>query len=213
MEIIRSTFFPIVPKGAIRATQDMFWLTKISQEQAMKLDAEYKEQMTNLGKMWVKSKKDKVTGEVKEYALKSPPTYTRKRKYLIENTENKKEMLDYALSIGYKLPEDAFSIIVQVNMPKSWTKKRRVLFAFQRHKQRPDFDNIQKQIVDSLYYKRNRFDRSKGDDDARVSSCTLIKIWVPDDVKPGFYINEYSEKEWDKIFLENHISFNKIKPL
>lgn len=208
MKIIRSTFFPIVPKGAIRATQDMFWLTKITEDQAIKLDAEYKEEVNHLGKVWIKRRTNKKTGEVKQYLLKSPPTYKRKRKYLIENTDNKKAMLDYSLSIGYKLPEDAFCIVVQVNMPKSWTKKRKALFAFQRHKQRPDFDNIQKQIVDSLYYKKNRFDRAKGDDDARVSSCMLIKIWVPDSTHAGFYINEYSQKEWDAIFLNEHLQVN-----
>lgn len=210
MEIIRSTFFPIVPKAAIRATQDMFWLTKITEEEAIRLDNQYTLKDTHLGPMWVKSKANKKTGEIREYAIKSPPTYQRKRRHLIANIENKKALQDHATSIGYKIPEDAFSIIVQMNMPKSWTKKKKKLMAFQMHKSRPDFDNIQKQIVDSLYYKRNRFDREKGDEDARISSSAFVKIWVPDNIVPGFYINEYENKEWDKVFISDHFKFNSI---
>lgn len=69
----------------------------------------------------------------------------------------------------------------------------------------PDFDNVQKQIVDALYYKRSRFDRKKGDEDARISSSAIIKVWVPDDVAPGFYINEYDPREWDNSFLTQHM--------
>ncbi len=205
MQIIRSTFFPIVPKAAMRATQDMYWLTKITEEEAIALDNAYEYRETSIGPMWVKERRIKKTGEVKEFAIKNPPTYARKRRHLIANIDNKKAIQDYGNEIGYKIPEDWFCIVVQVNMPKSWTKKKKKLLEWQRHKSRPDFDNVQKQIVDSLYYKKNRFERVKGDEDARISSSAFLKVWVPDDVAPGFYINEYDPRVWDNNFLTQHM--------
>jgi Holliday junction resolvase RusA-like endonuclease len=204
MKIIRSTFFPIVPKAAMRATTNEYWLTKITEEEAIALDNAYEYRETSIGPMWVKERRMK-NGEVKEFAKKSPPTYARRRRHLIANIENKKAIQDYGTEIGYKIPEDWFCIVVQVNMPKSWTKKKKKLLAWDRHKSRPDFDNVQKQIVDALYYKRSRFDREKGDEDARISSSAFIKVWVPDDVAPGFYINEYDPRLWDDAFLTQHL--------
>lgn len=199
MKIIKSTFFPIVPKSAMRATTDMFWLTQISEQQAIDMDNKWTQQQTKIGLMWVTTRKNK-NGQYAVVARKSPPTYQRQRKYLLEQYENRKAISSYGEQIGFSMPEDCFNIVVHFPMAKSWTNKKKKTMAWQRHKQRPDSDNIQKQLFDTLYYKKNRFARVKGDEDAKISSNAFIKIWIPDGITPGFYINEYLQEDWDKEF-------------
>lgn len=208
MKIVKSTFFPIVPKSAMRATTDMFWLTQISEQAAVDLDNKWQQQPTKLGVMWVSMRKNK-RGDMVAVARKSPPSYQRQRKYLIEQYENRKAITAYGESIDFAMPEDCFMIVVHFPMAKSWTKKKKAQMAWQRHKQRPDSDNIQKQLFDTLYYKKNRFARVKGDEDAKISSNGFVKVWVPDDITPGFYINEYLQSEWDLLFDYKMHTFTK----
>ena len=203
MEIIKSTYFPIVPMAAMRATQNMSWIAAISEEDAAKEDSKWTQKETNLGVMWVKMKKDRRTGEEREYARKSPPNYVRQRRHLISHYENKRKIKQYAESIGFVMPQDCYMIIIKFPMPKSWTKKKKAIMDGQRHKSRPDKDNCEKGIIDAIYYKdkNSRFKREKGDTDAMISSGGVIKIWAYEDSDIGFYINEYNVREWDSTFF------------
>jgi Holliday junction resolvase RusA-like endonuclease len=198
---IKSTFFPIVPKAAMRATADMSYLVHKTEEEAIAMDEEYKYTFTKLGMMWVRTKWDRKSEQWVTKARKSKPTYKRTRKYLIEQYANKAAIKEYGLSIGYVIPEDYFNIVVCFPMAKSWTKKKKAAMSWQLHKQRPDSDNIEKNIFDSLYYKESRFVRKKGDEDARISSKAFHKYWVGDDVVPGFWIDEYAKEDWEMIFV------------
>lgn len=202
MEPIKSTFFPIVPMAAMRSTQNMSWLVAISEEDAIKEDKKWVFKETAIGPRWVKERLDRKTNEVKEFARKSPPNYARQRRHLIAQYENRREIKAYADSIGFQMPEDAFSVIIYFPMPKSWTKKKKAIMSGLRHKSRPDFDNCIKGIVDAIYYKdkASRFIRKKGDTDAMISSSTVIKKWCHENVEPGFHIHEYDLVEWDSIF-------------
>jgi len=51
-------------------------------------------------------------------------------------------------------------------IPKSWSKKKKAELAGQKHRQRPDRDNIDKAILDSLF-----------EEDCRVSGGRLDKFW------------------------------------
>ena len=51
-------------------------------------------------------------------------------------------------------------------MPKSWTAKKKAELTGQRHRQKPDRDNIDKAILDSLFK-----------EDCRVSGGRLDKYW------------------------------------
>jgi len=203
MEIVKSTYFPIVPMAAMRATQNMSWIAAISEEDAAKEDAKWSQKETALGTMWVKMKLDKKTGERREYARKSPPNYVRQRRHLIAHYENKRKIKAYAESIGFTMPEDCYMILIKFPMPKSWTKKKKSIMNGQRHKSRPDKDNCEKGIIDSIYYKdkTSRFKREKGDTDAMISSGGVVKVWAYEDSDIGFYVNEYDVREWDSVFL------------
>lgn len=51
-------------------------------------------------------------------------------------------------------------------MPASWSKKRKAEMAGRPHRQKPDRDNVDKAILDSLF-----------DDDAGVAFGTTAKYW------------------------------------
>jgi Holliday junction resolvase RusA-like endonuclease len=203
MNIIKSTYFPIVPMAAMRATQNMSWIAAISEKEAAAEDAKWVLRDTGIGRMYVKTRIDKKTGQPKEYARKSPPNYVRQRRHLIAHYENKRAIKEYADSIGFEMPQDCYMIVIKFPMPKSWTKKKKAKMDGERHKSRPDKDNCEKGIIDSIYYKdkHSRFQRKKGDTDAMVSSGGVIKLWAYADAKIGFWINEYDRLEWDNEFL------------
>jgi len=204
MKIIKSTFFPIVPMAAMRATQNMSWIAAITEEEAAAQDAKWVLKETSIGPMYVKTRLDRKSGQQKEYARKSPPNYVRQRRHLIAHYENKRAIKEYADQIGFSMPEDYYIIIIRFPMPKSWTKKKKKAMSGERHKSRPDKDNCEKGIIDAIYYqdKVSRFHRKKGDaGDAMISSGGVIKIWCEPDKEPGFVINEYNQFEWDALFL------------
>lgn len=206
MNPIKSTFFPIVPMAAMRSTQNMSWLVAISEEDAIKEDAKWSLKETAIGPRWVKERLYRKTNEIKEFARKSPPNYARQRRHMMAQYQNRREIKEFADSIGFEMPEDAFSVIIYFPMPKSWTKKKKAIMAGLRHKSRPDFDNCIKGIVDAIYYKdkSSRFIRKKGDTDAMISSATVIKKWCPELESPGFWIHEYDFVSYDVLFTHKN---------
>lgn len=191
MGIIKETFFPVVPRGSIRATQNMFWLTQITEAQAIALDNKWTEKETSIGKMWVTSKTIKKTGEVKEFARKSPPSYARQRKYIIAQYEAANELKRLAEESDFIMPEDDFCIVGKFPMPKSWTKKKKAAMAYELHKSKPDSDNISKFLIDSMFKDGSRSARFRND--SCVSSYMVVKYYVPDDITPGISIIEFDK--------------------
>lgn len=189
MAIIKRTFFKVKPRGAMRSTKNMFWLTAISEEEAEALDAKWQKKITRIGEMWVTMKRDKKTGEMKEFARKSAPNYVRQRKYLTAQYEATKAVQMQAQENGFSMPEDDFMLIAYIAMPKSWTQKKKALMDGQRHKSTPDSDNIVKQFCDSIFQVKSRAQRLRND--KCISSFASIKIWVSDENKEGIEIVEF----------------------
>jgi Holliday junction resolvase RusA-like endonuclease len=190
MEIIKETFFPITPRGALRATQDMFWLTKITEDQAKALDSKWKKKVTGIGEVWVTYKKDKF-GILKEYARKSAPSYERMRRYLLAQYNVVDELKDMAHRFGFIMPEDDFAIECRMPMPKSWTKKKKIEMAYQLHKQKPDADNAFKLLIDVMFKDGSTSGRFRND--SCVSSFVCVKYYVPDGVDTGYNIIEFEK--------------------
>lgn len=67
-----------------------------------------------------------------------------------------------------KLPEDPDTLFVRAffAMPKSWSKVKKEAMDGQRHRQKPDSDNIGKAVMDALFK-----------DDSGISDVTVLKRW------------------------------------
>lgn len=191
MKIIKETFFPVVPRGSIRATQNMFWLTQITEEQAIALDNKWTYRETSIGGVWVTHKQVKKTGVFKEFARKSPPSYARQRKYIIAQYEATKELKRLADELDFVMPEDDFCIVGMFPMPKSWTKKKKDDMSYRLHKSKPDADNISKFLLDSMFKDGSRSARFRND--SCVSSYMVVKYYIPDGQEPGISIIEFEK--------------------
>jgi Holliday junction resolvase RusA-like endonuclease len=67
-----------------------------------------------------------------------------------------------------KVPDNAecVSWVAFINMPKSWSQKKKDAMRGQLHRQKPDRDNIDKAILDALFK-----------DDSGIAAGTLCKRW------------------------------------
>ena len=65
-----------------------------------------------------------------------------------------------------ELPADGAHVIFHIQMPRSWTKKKKAEMCGKRHKSRPDLDNLLKTLSDSAYW-----------DDSVISDIRATKIW------------------------------------
>jgi Holliday junction resolvase RusA-like endonuclease len=66
---------------------------------------------------------------------------------------------------GFVVP-DRLVLRFSIAMPKSWSKKKRVLLKGKPHTQKPDIDNLAKAFMDAL-----------ADDDSYIYSLTAEKYW------------------------------------
>jgi len=197
MAIIKRTFFNVPVRGAMRSTRNMFWLTAISEEEAAALDAKWVKRGTSIGEVWVTTKRDKKTGQMKEFARKSPPNYVRQRKYLIAQYEAKKELQRQVIEKGFIMPEDDFMLIGYIPMPPSWTKKKKAAMVGKRHKSHNDIDNIVKGALDSIFDIKTRGQRLRND--KCISSFAAIKKWVADESEQGIEIIEFEAGTLDRL--------------
>lgn len=62
----------------------------------------------------------------------------------------------------------SLSWVAWLEMPKSWSKKKKAEHSGQLHMQKPDRDNIDKAILDALF-----------DDDSGIAAGTIEKRWCP----------------------------------
>ena len=65
------------------------------------------------------------------------------------------------------LEYESFEIVFYVPMPKSWSKKKKILMKGKPHQQRPDLDNYLKAWKDSVY-----------EEDAVVWRVKASKLWT-----------------------------------
>jgi len=69
--------------------------------------------------------------------------------------------------------EDVIQIdwYAKIQMPKSWSKKKKLEMDGQLHRQKPDRDNIDKAIMDSMFYKAES-------DDCIIACGYIEKKWT-----------------------------------
>ena len=58
-------------------------------------------------------------------------------------------------------------VIFYIEMPKSWSKKKRASMLNAPHQQKADLDNYAKAILDAIY-----------DDDAHIHDIRITKLWA-----------------------------------
>lgn len=68
---------------------------------------------------------------------------------------------------GFFLP-DNFSVEFRIQMPKSWSEKKKKRMFLQPHKVKPDLDNCIKSLLDSLTVETN---------DSYIWKITASKVW------------------------------------
>jgi Holliday junction resolvase RusA-like endonuclease len=61
---------------------------------------------------------------------------------------------------------ESIDVVIGVQMPKSWSKKRKIEMEGMPHQQRPDIDNYEKSILDSLC-----------EEDSYVHILNARKVW------------------------------------
>jgi Holliday junction resolvase RusA-like endonuclease len=66
---------------------------------------------------------------------------------------------------GVTIP-NAVTIRFGIEMPASWSRKKKLSMRGQPHQQKPDIDNLQKSVLDALL-----------PDDSVVHSITATKVW------------------------------------
>lgn len=86
----------------------------------------------------------------------------------------------FADELRLKHPQElptSVRLVFHVEMPKSWSKKKRLEMDGRPHQQRPDVDNLAKSVLDSLL-----------EEDCTVYRCVIEKYWA---VEPGIDIEPY----------------------
>jgi Holliday junction resolvase RusA-like endonuclease len=69
---------------------------------------------------------------------------------------------------------DGATVVFFIEVPKSWTKRKKRLSIGEPHRQKPDLDNLIKALGDALY-----------GDDSHIASIHASKVWAS---KPGISI-------------------------
>lgn len=68
--------------------------------------------------------------------------------------------------LGITIREAGDHITFVLSMPKSWSKKKRLEMLGQAHQVRPDKDNLEKALLDSLFT-----------DDSHIWDSRVSKVW------------------------------------
>jgi len=80
--------------------------------------------------------------------------YHNKMNHLRLLMDNKEEMMKALIKWDYEL-------IFNMEMPKSWSKKKKDKMRFEPHKSTPDIDNIFKAFTDTLFYWQKEYNDSE----------------------------------------------------
>lgn len=211
MLILRSQFFPFEPQSALRSTQTQNWLTRVSVEEAVKIENSFKEAFDKKGnRIWVKLLKN---GKTK--TLKSSPNYVRTKRYLEKYLNYKDDLRGYGEKVGFIMPQDAFFMWFFMPMPKTWTKKKKAAMAFKLHKNKKDTDNLSKGVKDALAPRKSNFvvGKQPAMDDRVISSYANAKIYLPDEHadKVGILIVEYDIEDFLSGFFSDAINLMDLR--
>jgi len=76
------------------------------------------------------------------------------------------EFKDTCKAQGLAVPESDSHLIFILPMPKSWSKKKKLLMDGKAHQSKPDIDNITKAVLDAVYK-----------DDSKVWDLRTTKLW------------------------------------
>jgi len=73
---------------------------------------------------------------------------------------------DAVKAAGIKIPDSGSHIIFIIPMPKSWGKKKKFAMNGKPHQVRPDKDNLEKALLDSIFK-----------EDAHIWDSRVTKVW------------------------------------
>jgi len=79
--------------------------------------------------------------------------YHNKMNHLRLLMTNKEWMMQWLIDWDYEL-------IFNIEMPKSWSEKKKNLMRFEAHRATPDIDNIFKAVTDTLFYWQKKYNDS-----------------------------------------------------
>lgn len=75
------------------------------------------------------------------------------------------------IQTGQRLPAPekimSLSWVAYIEMPGSWSEKKKVAMQHQLHRSKPDIDNILKSSMDALF-----------ENDAAIASVAVMKVWT-----------------------------------
>lgn len=90
----------------------------------------------------------------------------KKRPCVVNYWAYKDELNDKLKSIDIELKDELF-VEFYIQMPKSWSKKKKAEHLGQRHQQKPDVDNLIKGVMDALFK-----------EDSHVHTIYAKKTWA-----------------------------------
>ncbi|EOY5741206.1 RusA family crossover junction endodeoxyribonuclease [Enterobacter ludwigii] len=73
---------------------------------------------------------------------------------------------DHVRLLGICMPESNSHVTFVLQMPKSWSKKKRVEMNGKPHQGKPDLDNLMKSLMDALF-----------EDDTHIWDSRITKLW------------------------------------
>lgn len=74
----------------------------------------------------------------------------KKRPAVLRYWAYKDELVKQAKELNYTIPDVLENVTFQIEMPASWSQKKRVLMDGKPHQQTPDLDNLIKSFLDCL---------------------------------------------------------------
>lgn len=100
----------------------------------------------------------------------------KKRPCVLKYFDYKNKLIDSITKRGIDLEWVRFlEIIFFIEMPKSWSNKKKLAMNNEPHDQRPDIDNLQKAILDAIF-----------EEDKKIFWVVCQKFWTRHN--PGIYI-------------------------
>lgn len=98
------------------------------------------------------------------------PRMTKRDKWLMPRRPSVQRYFDFAERVRKcinELPQPC-KVTFYIEMPKSWSKKKKAMMNGKPHLSKPDQGNLQKALEDAVYYKR---------DDSHIWSVWVEKRW------------------------------------
>jgi len=168
---------PITPQTKVDVTQNTFKLFRIP-------ETCYKGRGKKGCKEWKK------TG-LCSHTLSKEGRYKKRR--LEKYNDYKASVLAEAKKVGFELPNYGFALYFYIPIPKRWSIEDRKAMHGQPHMRKPDIDNLEKAIYDSLTFHDERISQLSG----------LGKFWV--DTKTGTKRTDPIGPGWIEILINQPV--------